>query len=218
MAKQKKGKEPAGLKRYRLAMAAKKKGGGSRKGTSSKKSTSKKRSSGLRVVQASLMAKPVNAVAFALGAVAGFTYKDDARFVKLVKEPKNRYLLMAGAGMFGPKLLGPRLKMPEPVQWALLGVGAAGAVAAVPLMFPKLLPPPKPVQGAGSMGRLDNARLQQLRNEIASSMPYSLNGGRRGTLNATPNAVLTGIQRRPTLTGTRSYGAANYDNYTQVWT
>lgn len=132
-----------------------------RRGT--KKTASKRRRSG--TVTKAGIGKPLNLLAMAAGATLAWHYRDDARLVKVVKDPKTRYLAIGAAGLaLGSGMVAKRLKMPEPLRFALLGAGVAGSVAAVPVLLPKLLPPP--MQGA-PMGRLTESQLAELRQYVA---------------------------------------------------
>lgn len=164
-----------------------------RRGT--KKTASKRRRSS--TVTKAGIGKPLNLLAMAAGATLAWHYRDDARLVKVVKDPKTRYLAIGAAGLaLGSGMVAKRLKMPEPLRFALLGAGVAGSVAAVPLLFPKLLPAPK-MQGAQAMGRLTEAQLAELRQYVADQRAGMMGRGNVIT-GRMPVDVITGYQRRGT--------------------
>ena len=173
-----------------------------RKSTKSAKRKGGKRKGAARggITQAGLM-KPVNLVSMVLGAAAAWNYKDDVRLVKLIGNDKNgsggmRYAAIAGLGLFGTKLLGSKMKLPEPVQYALLGAGVAGAIAAVPAFMPKLIPPPE--MNGLPMGRHTQEQVAQLRAFIEKNRP--MNGPGNGTLTGQRFGTMTG-RRFGTMTG-----------------
>lgn len=174
------------------------KGGGRRKSAkrgkaSTKKAGGRRRSSG--VTRAGI-GKPMNLLGLVGGAAIAWHYRDDARVVKVLKDPKTRYLVMAGAGLaLGSGMVAKRLRMPEPLRFALLGAGVASAVAAVPVVFPKLLPAPRATNG---MGRLTAEQMKRLQEYVAQQRGTALvNGTGRG-------AVITGrMASQPVITGTQ---------------
>lgn len=162
-----------------------------RRGT--KKTASKRRRSG--TVTKAGIGKPLNLLAMAAGATLAWHYRDDARLVKVVKDPKTRYLAIGAAGLaLGSGMVAKRLKMPEPLRFALLGAGVAGSVAAVPVLLPKLLPPP--MQGA-PMGRLTESQLAELRQYVADQRA-AMTGRGNVITGRLPVDVITGRHTRGT--------------------
>lgn len=165
------------------------------------KRSSTKRASGRRrrSVTRAGFGNVTNLLALAGGAAVAWHYRDDGRLVKLLKEPKTRYLVMSAVGLgLGSGMVANRLKMPEPLRMALIGAGVANAVAAVPVLFPKLLPAPKPA--TNGIGRLTQEQMQRLQQYVEQQ--------KRGTalVNGTQGrgSVITGrMPAAPVITGTQ---------------
>ena len=158
---------------------------GKRAGTT-KKAASKRR----RPVTQAGIGKPLNLGALVLGAAVAWNYADDARLVKIVKDPKTRYLVMAGAGLaLGSGMVGGKLKIPPAARFFLMGAGVAAGIKTVQVVLPKLLPAP---QTGRPMGRLTEQQMSQLRDFVAKQ---------RAAMNGRGNVMTGRLPGGPVMTG-----------------